>query len=141
MSGAVRRKIMVGIVGFVLVWPLAHAWLVTRFHVDPWELFGWSMYAAPAARVQIRVDVERDGETTPLRAMGEARRRVRDYARRRNALGALAPTLPLARSILEQDPTIDALTITTREIVLDPETAHLVARDEVHRHERRSPGE
>jgi hypothetical protein len=127
---------MAGLVVFALLWPIAHAGMVARFGIDPWELFGWSMYATPPARVQIRVDVERGGETKPLRAMGNLRRQVRDFARRRTALGSLAPTESLARTILETDPTIDATTISIREIRLDPVTTRLVSRDEAHRHER-----
>ena len=136
MSGAFRRKVMLAIVAFVLVWPVAHAGLVARYRIDPWEFFGWSMYALPAARVQVRVEVERAGETKPLRAMGVMRRRVTAFARRSTALGAFAPTAALAREILAEDSTIDAVIIVTREVVLDRTSAMLVARDVRHRHER-----
>ena len=127
---------MSGIVACTLLWPLAHASLVARYRIDPWELFGWSMYALPPARVQVRVEVERGGETKALRPMRELRRQLRDFARRRTALGSLVSSEPLARAILAEDATIDALTIWTREIRLDPESTRLVARDEAHRHDR-----
>jgi hypothetical protein len=136
MSGAVRRRLMLAIVAFVLVWPLAHAGLVARYRIDPWELFGWSMYALPAARVQIRVEVERGGEMSPLRAMGVMRQQVKRFARRSTALGSLAPTTSLAEEIFADDSTVDAVIIVTREILLDRETARFVARDASHRHER-----
>lgn len=136
MSGANRRRWMLAIVVFVLVWPLAHAGLVARYRLDAWEFFGWSMYALPAARVQVSVEIERDGELFPLRAMGEMRRRVRNFARRRTALGSLASPAPLAREIFTGDSTIDAVIIVTREIVLDRASTLLVARDERHRYER-----
>ncbi len=94
------------------------------------------MYALPAARVQVRVEVERGGETKALRPMREMKRRVRDFARRRTALGSLASTEPLALAIFAEDETIDALRILTREILLDPVSTRLVARDEWHRHDR-----
>ncbi len=127
---------MAALVVFVLLWPIAHAGLVARHRIDPWELFGWSMYALPAARVQVRVESERQGVTMPLRAMGEPRRRIRAFARRRTALGTLAPTADLARVLLEADPSLDAVTIVTREIRLDPASARLVAREERFRHPR-----
>lgn len=136
MSGLTRRRVMVAIVIFVLVWPIAHAGLVSRYRLDPWEFFGWSMYALPAARVQILVEVERGGENHPLRAMGEMRRRVQHFARRRTALGLLAPTESLAKEILASDPTIDAVVIVTREIALDRGSTLLVANDVRHRHTR-----
>jgi hypothetical protein len=127
---------MLAIVVFVLVWPLAHIGLVARYRLDPWEFFAWSMYAVPAARVQVRVEVERDGEVFPLRAMGEVRRQVRSFARRRTALGRLAPTESLAREIFAGDSTVDAVIIETREVVLDRISTVLVTRDVQHRHER-----
>lgn len=136
MSGRLRRSLMVAIVVVVLVWPLAHIGLVARFRLDPWEFFAWSMYALPAARVQVGVEVERGGEMFPLRAMGDMRRRVQDFARRRTALGSFAPTESLAREIFAGDSTIDAVIIVTREITLDRESTLLVAHDVRHRHER-----
>ena len=136
MSGPFRRRVMLAIVVFVLVWPLVHIGLVTRYRLDPWEFFAWSMYAVPAARVQVRVEVERDGEVFPLRAMGDMRRQVRSFARRRTALGLLAPTESLAREIFAGDSTVDAVIIETREVVLDRKSTLLVTRDAQHRHER-----
>jgi len=129
---------MAAIVGFVLIWPVAHGALVRAYRIDPWELFGWSMYALPAARVQIRVELERGGERSPLRAMGETRRRLLELARRRTALGSLASLEPFARELLDRDPTVDAVILVTREILLDRESDRLSARDRVHRFERRS---
>lgn len=136
MSGPLRRKVMLTIVAFVLGWPVAHAGLVARYGIDPWEFFGWSMYALPAPRIQIRVEVERDGETHALRAMGDLRRRVQAFARRRTAFGTLAPTVSLAQEIFAEDSTIDAVIIMTREITLDPVSTLLVGREASHRHER-----
>ena len=136
MSGSLRRRSMAAIVLFTLVWPVAHAGLVARYRVDAWELFGWSMYALPAARVQVRVEVERGGETEPLPIRGETRKKLRAFARRRTALGAFAPTATLASTLFEADPSIEALTVVTREIRLDPETTRLVAHDEPHPHRR-----
>jgi hypothetical protein len=127
---------MAAIVAFVLVWPVAHAGLVARYRIDPWEFFGWSMYSLPAARVQVRVDVERRGETKPLRAMGVMRQRVHDFARRATALGSLAETESLARAIFADDSTIDVVNIVTREITLDRASTLIVARDVRHRHQR-----
>ena len=125
-SGAGRRRLMRGVVLAVLVWPLIHLVLVARYEVDAWELFGWAMYARPAARVQVRVDVELEGARSPLRAMGETRQAIRDYARRRTALGRLAPPDALARSVLESRPDVEAVWIVLRRIELDRRTALLV---------------
>ena len=140
MKGSTRRRLMLAMVAFVLVWPIAHVGLVARYQLDPWEFFGWSMYALPAARVQVLVEVERGGEKHPLRAMGEMRRRVQYFARRRTALGLLVPTESLAREIFATDSTIDAVIIVTREITLDRDTTLLVGRVVRHRHTRDANG-
>ena len=136
MSTLAKQRIITLVLGLLILSPGVHHLLAQQVDFDPWEFFGWSMYALPAARVQVRVDVERDCQTLPLRAMGDMRRRVKSFARRRTALGALVSTEPLAREVLAADSTIDAVIIVTREIVLDRESSLLVARDVRHRHER-----
>lgn len=140
MSGSIRRNIMCAIVLFVLIWPVAHIGLVARYRVDPWELFAWSMYALPAARVQIRVEVERDGDVRRLRAMGDLRKRVLGYARRTSLLGSLASPDPLVRAILASDESIDAVTLVTREVVLDRESTMLVGIEDRRRFLRGETG-
>ena len=136
MSGRLRQRAMKTIAACVLLWPLVHATLVARFRIDPWELFGWSMYALPAARVQVAVEVERDGGSMPLFATPEQRRRIRDFARRRTALGELASSASLARTILAEDASLKAVVVRMREIRLDLESTRLVAHEEQERHAR-----
>ncbi len=131
MRGVTRRRWMGAIVAFVLVWPAVHMRLVATAGIDAWEVFGWAMYALPAARVQVRVDVERDGRWAPLRAMGPLRERERRLARRRTALGRLASPESFVRTVFASDDTIEAVRITFRRIELDRATDHLVARDQV----------
>jgi hypothetical protein len=128
---------MATLVAAVALWPLVHLGAVTRFRIDPWEGFGWAMYALPAARVQIGIETVRTGEPPqPLRAMGEDRRRIQAFARRRTALGALASVEPLAYEVLASAPEVDTVRIKTREIRLDPVSATLVARDQIHEVQR-----
>ena len=136
MSSEARQKAMVGILLAVFLWPVVHLGLVARAGIDPWELFGWAMYSRPAARVQVAVDVERAGRLVPLRAMGEMRRRVGDYARGRTALGRFARPDDLLTAIFESDPSIEAVELVLRDVSLDLDSALLVARDERLRFER-----
>jgi hypothetical protein len=127
---------MVVIVAAVAIWPIGHAMLVARFEVDPWELFGWSMYTQPAARVQVAVDVERGDERKPLRAMGALREQVTAFTRRRAALGTLTSSRSLADVVFGEDPSAEAVIVTIRRVRLDPHSALLVATEAEHRHER-----
>jgi len=136
MRGEWRKKTLVGIAIAVVVWPVIHLTLVARAGIDAWELFGWAMYSQPEARVQVRVDVERDGVVEPLRAMGTLRRRIEGYARTRSTLGQLASPDDLLEAIFASDASIDAVAFVLRRVELDPESAMLVARDEQVRFER-----
>ncbi len=130
MSGRTRRTVMAGFVVLVLLWPMIHLAIVSQARIDPWEFFGWAMYSQPAQRVRVRVAVEREGETRPLRAMGEMRRRVRDFARARTALGTFASPEKLVAKIFASDETIDAVVLALRDVRLDLESAYIVAEDE-----------
>lgn len=134
--GRIRRRLLGAITLGVLVWPAVHLGLVARYGIDPWELFGWAMYARPPARVQVAVEVERGGVTRPWRPMGADRRRLEAFARRRTALGRLASPEPLAGHVFAADAAIDAVTIVLRSVELDPGTARLVARTQRRRFER-----
>ena len=70
MSTEWRRKTIAGVVIFVLLWPAVHIGLVAHFRIDPWELFGWSMYALPAGRVQVRVELLLHGHEILVDAVG-----------------------------------------------------------------------
>ncbi len=136
MSARVRRTMMAGFVLLVLFWPLVHLGLVAQAGVDAWEFFGWAMYSKPAARVQVRVEVEREGQTKPLRAMGEMRLRVQAFARARTALGSFASPAELLEAVFESDETIDAVVIVLRDVQLDLDSAYLVGEEEPQRFER-----
>ena len=47
MSTRVKTLIAVGLLCMVGGWPPIHRALVWRFELNPWEFFGWAMYAAP----------------------------------------------------------------------------------------------
>jgi hypothetical protein len=140
VKGQTRRRLLLGLTLAVILWPLAHLALVSRMQIDAWELFGWAMYSRPDARVQVRVDVERGGVLTPLRAMGPLRRAVERHARRRTTLGRLASPDALLAAVFASDPSIEAVEIVQRTIELDRETARLVAYDEHERSPRPGSG-
>ena len=136
MSGTLRRIGMFGVVIGVVLWPVFHLALVARVRVDPWELFGWAMYSQPAARVQVRVDVERAGVLDPLRAMGTMRREIETYARARTTLGSLASPDELLAVVFQSDASIEAVELVLRDVKLDHDSALLVANEERTRFER-----
>jgi hypothetical protein len=135
-SGRLARRAMLALLVGAAIWPLIHHVLVLRYDVDPWELFGWSMYAVPAARVSVAIDLERGDEVEPLRPLGDLFARVRAFARRRSALGVLASSEGLARELLAADAQLDAVVVTTRWLVLDPQTTVWRLRERSERYVR-----
>lgn len=143
---------MTGLALAAVLWPGAHLVWVARMDVDPWEFFGWAMYARPAARVQVRIEVERGpadvgaGEgaepaaSEPLRAMGALRRELERYARRRSTLGRHADDGPLRAGVFAHDGSISALTIVERNVRLDLDSAKLVGDLERRRYVRSEAG-
>ena len=136
MTSVMRSRMMAGLVALTLLWPLVHLGLVASARIDPWELFGWAMYSKPAARLAVRVEVERDGALMPLRAMGEMRLRVKSFARDRTALGTFASPDELLSSIFASDKSVEAVVITLQEVQLDRESTYLVATDKTERFAR-----
>lgn len=136
MSGGMRSAAMLAIVIGVALWPAVHLALVARADIDPWELFGWAMYSQPAARVQVRVDVERAGVLEPLRAMSTMRRQVEAFARSRTTLGRLASPDELLATVFASDASIGAVELVLRDVKLDLDSALLVGIDERVRFER-----
>lgn len=132
---------MAAVAALAVLWPVAHLVWVARMDVDPWEFFGWAMYSRPAARVQVRVEVERSagepgsqgGAAVPLRAMGALRREIEGFARRRSTLGRHADGEDLRAAVFASDPSIEAVTIVLRDVRLDLDSAHLVGHVESHR--------
>lgn len=114
MKDGPRRRALLGLTIGVILWPIVHLGLVARAGIDAWELFGWAMYSRPEARVQVRVDVERDGTHEPLRAMGALRRQIERYARDRSTLGRLASPADLLEAVFASDPSIEAMELVRR---------------------------
>lgn len=135
-----RRRAMAVIVTAVVLWPLGHRALVVSYEVDPWELFGWAMYSQPAGRVQVRAEVVRAGETSPLRAMGPLAATLRDFARRRSALGRLASPAPLVDAVFASDRSIERVVLVLRRVRLDPGDARLHGDEARLVFERGAPG-
>ena len=131
-----KRRAIVLVVVLVALWPLVHRGLVLSARIDPWELFGWAMYAVPSERVQVGVDLVHGDERERLRPNSDEFAKIQAFAKRRSALGQLAGGEPLAREILRDHPSAEALVVLTRRVSLDPESATLVSSESEERFER-----
>ncbi len=129
-STGAKRRVVAALLLAVGLWPGLHYALASRYGFDPWELFGWAMYALPNARVEVGVLRRVDGQSEPLFATGETLERMREFSRRRATLGRFVSTERFARRFLAEDPELDAVEVLLRTWFLDPETALLDYRDE-----------
>lgn len=71
MGHGIKKKILLGVIVAVALWPAVHHFLVTRFDVNPWMFFGLSMYTRPRPIVKV-VDVRIGmGRRGPLRTVDQ----------------------------------------------------------------------
>jgi len=138
MSTAARRRVLAGLVGLAIGWPLLHHGLARWTAIDPWELFGIAMYTVPPPRVEVEVLVGMDGADRPLYTAGSLRRELAAFARRKSALGDWISEEDFARELLERQPDWEAVTLVVRRWRLDRATARLVVEPRRTRVERRT---
>jgi hypothetical protein len=124
-----KRRMIAAIVAAVAIWPGVHTALAPRLLFDPWELFGWAMYALPQARYEIGLERKIDGEWSPFLPAGPPRTEFHEFGRRRAILGMLLPLEPYARELVAANPEVEALAIIERRWTLDTETALLGYED------------
>jgi hypothetical protein len=125
-----KRRITLGLLGALAVWPLCHRALVARYDVSPWALFGWAMFCTPKITVGLAVAGRSGGQLVDLgdrlspSLLAEARR----FVERRRAYGTLVAPRRLVDRLLASDPALDAVVITTSHYDLDPKSSRLTLR-------------
>jgi hypothetical protein len=88
------------------------------------------MYTVPHPRIQVELRVTVDGRQHALRTAGSLRRDVEDYARRKTTLGRWVSDDDFARSLLDRNPTWEAVTLVLHRWRLDRESARWRVRSE-----------
>ncbi|MEE8143241.1 MAG: hypothetical protein V3T77_09080 [Planctomycetota bacterium] len=139
LKTAHKIKILFALLVVLLVWPLIHRWLIVRYDISPWRLFGWAMYCEPKieAFVDIKLmvgkrPVDWPGSRLPDRIEKERKR----YAWRRFVYGRLVSPAELARISFETFPDVDRVEIRFRKVYLDGDTGHVEALRELYQFQR-----
>ena len=137
MRTRVRRRIAMAVLMASLLWPPFHHVLVRSLELDPWAFFGWSMYAVPnlrlnvrAARIEEVAGAEPDWNAISPALYGA----MREYALRRQRFGRLLPPDGLAEEIFARQPELPGLLIRVRRWVIDRASSRLEARDTDYRY-------
>jgi hypothetical protein len=122
----VKRNAVAALLLFVALWPLGHRALVARYHIDPWKLGAFAMYATPNLPVLVAaVGSGPNGAATIDEATLPAwmRERLDRFRVERLALGELRDPEDVGRQLLVARPDLAAVQILVQRSWLDRETA------------------
>lgn len=129
MLKRLRRNLVVALVAFVAIWPVAQHALVTWSGGNPWYLFGMAMYTAPHSVVGLKVGRIVDGELVMLpkgSLTPQFNARLRRYSYLYWSGGAWAPSLGIPESLAAAFPDAEAIAIIAIKAKLDLETRNIV---------------
>ena len=132
MSTESTKKLLAAIVCALALWPALHLWLSARYEIDPWEFFGWGMYALPSPQVHVRLEQLVDGRPLIVRPSDETLAQLDALASARTRFGQLASIETTARPILAREPQMQGIVLVLRRWHLDRETAHFDFTEERH---------
>lgn len=139
MTLAAKRRLVIGCLAALAVWPLVHRVLVVRYELDPWRFFGWAMYCTPKMPVRVHLFTI-DGGRRERVDIGTLARRQRQavYAlqRRRMVWGRLASPDRVGTALRAAYPEADAVEVEIERWALDPGSATIVARLTRYRYEQ-----
>lgn len=130
MKTAHKKSALVAILIAAAVWPGIHHLLARTQGIDPWKLFGWSMYAVPNRQIRVKVVALENGAPTHWIFPPAARAEIDRFVERRMNLGRFASAHSLGEAVLEHEPRFDELDVVVQMRRLDLETAHLVFDEE-----------
>ena len=121
MTPVTRIKIVATALCAIALWQPVHHFLVRRYDLNPWKLFGLSMYCLPhASHIRI-LDMSEPGgrllRTAELSA--ETVAMIEKFDGDRNDLGQLASPDRIAGRILEELPHVRGLAIEVVVVRLD----------------------
>lgn len=132
MTTRLRCRIALAVLTVSLLWPPFHHLLARSFELDPWAFFGWSMYAVPNLRINVRAARigEVEGSEPDWNAISPALYGpMHEYASRRQRFGRLLPPDRLSEEIFARQPELPGVLIRVRRWVIDRASSRLEARD------------
>lgn len=146
MSTRVKRRLILGVLALLVVWPLVHYGLSRRYHINHWRFAGFAMYTRPADQPRLAFSGRvGDRPLTPdaLRAaLGDEVDQVDAFVARRRLWGELAKPEDLGALILERMPDLRDLVVVINTLALEPGADYLSHRAERYRCVRPSaPGD
>lgn len=132
MRTEARKRLAAAVVCALALWPAVHLFLSSRYQIDPWEFFGWGMYALPSPQVHLRMEQLVDGRPVIVRPSEATLERLEKFARDRTRFGRFASIDTLGREILDLEPQMQGVAVILRRWELDRQTACFDFREERH---------
>jgi hypothetical protein len=119
----------------VLLWPPVHHGLVRSLDLDPWSFFGWSMYAVPNLRLNVRAARLEADSAPDWNAISPALYGpMRAYALKRQHWGELLRPDALAEQIFAEHREYAGLLIRVRRWRIDRDSSRVQFRDRDYRY-------
>lgn len=137
MSSRAKERAVFTFVTVLAVWPLVHIALVKRFDMSPWRFGGWGMYSQPTRAIQLSIAVEEGGEVVRIHHTSlppELVGRIREFNRRRDALGTLLLPEAIAESVLELHPNAQSAILTVSTFQVAADSALMEKRSQTYRY-------
>lgn len=136
MSLEAKKKLVTGILVVLALWPGLHLFLSSRYQIDPWEFFGWGMYALPSPQVHMRIEQVIDGRPLLVRPTDATLQRLDAFAQARSRFGRFADLDHLGADVLALEPQMQGIVVVLRRWALDRETATFDFEETRHPFER-----
>ena len=121
------KRNMVGLIlALMALWPAVHFGLYRAYHIDPWKLCGWAMYARPHPTYLIGHYRLGEDHWLPEEPRSEAViREMHRVSRRYRAFGTLQSLDSLGEVVLAERSDWDAVRFVVRRFEFDCGTASM----------------
>ncbi|MEE8508985.1 MAG: hypothetical protein V3T07_07970 [Myxococcota bacterium] len=128
-----KRQVVCAALLVLTIWPLVHHVTVRSLDLDPWKLFGWSMYTVPPRRVRAFPVSLDDGRRLGVDGLSPHHAALvmsayDDFAQLRMQFGALVTPDEFARALFVAYPDVEGIAIDVRHIRVDRSTAKVSER-------------
>lgn len=123
------KNLCSGLLIVLITWPIIHIFLVNKYDVDPWELFGFAMYTTPhKIDVQLSIHTPKNKKAAIASPLSDnLRSQFNDFIDKRSVLGQFHRPDELCKNILRSNKAFIQVTIKIDTIRLDGKTGMLTS--------------
>jgi len=126
MDIAKKQRLLVLALACFALWPAVHHVATVSFDMNPWKLFGWSMYCVPRRWVDVAIVMRDTSGEHPLeyhQGQADLAAVVDDYANRRWVYGWPYTPDRVAKRLFAKYPDASQFTIHVHQLSFDRATS------------------